>query len=146
MAHTALILDVPATLQSLVRDRTDLFEVTDAFLAGYASVLPLEAAEAELLGDLLAGRMAQTILISAWRMPQHPDNEYIRGWAGPAWELLEQMDAIGFDEVSRRMAAIARAPLRRHTARRRAPGPPASGAGDRARVALVSAPAPPRAR
>ena len=116
MAHTALILDVPATLQSLVRDRTDLFEVTDAFLAGYASVLPLEAVEAQLLGDLLAGRMAQTILISAWRMPQHPDNEYIRGWARPAWELLEQMDAIGFDEVSRRMASIGRAPLGRHTA------------------------------
>ena len=115
MAHTALILDVPATLQSLVRDRTDLFEVTDAFLAGYAAVLPLEAAEAQLLGDLLAGRMAQTILISAWRMPQHPENEYIRGWAGPAWELLEQIEAIGFDEVSRRMAAIARAPLHRHT-------------------------------
>ncbi|HEX7171203.1 MAG TPA: aminotransferase class III-fold pyridoxal phosphate-dependent enzyme, partial [Candidatus Limnocylindria bacterium] len=111
MAHTALILDVPATLQSLLRDRTDLYEVTDAFLAGYASVLPLEPMEAELLADLLAGRMAQTILISAWRMPQHPDNEYIRGWAGPAWELLEQMDAIGFDEVSRRMAAIGRAPL-----------------------------------
>ena len=116
MAHTALILDVPATLQSLVRDRTDLYEVTDAFLAGYASVLPLEAAEAELLGDLLAGRMAQTILISAWRMPQHPDNEYIRGWADPAWALLEQMEAIGFDEVSRRMAAIARAPLGHRTA------------------------------
>ncbi len=113
MAHTALVLDVPATLQSLVRDREDLFEVTDAFVAGYASVLPLEDAEAQLLGDLLAGRMAQTILISAWRMPQHPDNEYIRGWAGPAWELLEQMEAIGFDEVSRRMAAIGRAPLRR---------------------------------
>jgi 4-aminobutyrate aminotransferase-like enzyme len=116
MAHTALILDVPATLQSLVRDRADPFEVTDAFLAGYVSVLPLERVEAELLGDLLAGRMAQTILISAWRMPQHPDNEYIRGWAGPAWELLEQMEAIGFDEVSRRMAAIARAPLGRSTA------------------------------
>src|SRR6188508_2457578 len=115
MAHTALILDVPAALQSLVRDRNDLFEVTDAFLAGYASVLPLEAAEAELLGDLLAGRMAQTILISAWRMPQHPENEYIRGWAGPAWELLEQIDAIGFDKVSRRMATIARAPLGRRT-------------------------------
>ena len=35
------------------------------------------------MGDLLAGRMAQTILISAWRMPRHPDNDYIRGWAGP---------------------------------------------------------------
>lgn len=111
MTHTALVLDVPATLQSLVRDRTDIFEVTDAFLAGYASVLPLEADEAALLGDLLAGRMAQTILISAWRMPQYPDNEYIRGWAEPAWALLEQLDGIGFDEVGRRMAVIARAPI-----------------------------------
>ena len=115
MAHTALILDVPATLQSLVRDRTDLFEVTDAFVAGYASVLPLEQLEGELLGDLLAGRMAQTILISAWRMPQYPDNEYIRGWAAPAWELLEQMEAIGFEEASRRMAVIARAPIGRRS-------------------------------
>ncbi len=110
MAHTALVLDIPATLQSLVRGRTDIFEVTDAFVAGYASVLPLEPTEGALLGDLLAGRMAQTILISAWRMPQHPDNEYIRGWAAPAWELLEQMQSIGFEEVSRRMATIARAP------------------------------------
>jgi 4-aminobutyrate aminotransferase-like enzyme/Ser/Thr protein kinase RdoA (MazF antagonist) len=113
MAHTALVLDVPATLQSLLRDRTDLFEVTDAFLAGYASVLRLEPMEGELLADLLAGRMAQTILISAWRMPQYPDNEYIRGWAAPAWELLEQMEAIGFEEVSRRLAVMARAPLGR---------------------------------
>ncbi|MDQ2674768.1 MAG: aminotransferase class III-fold pyridoxal phosphate-dependent enzyme, partial [Chloroflexota bacterium] len=113
MAHTALVLDVPATLQSLLRDRTDLFEVTDAFLAGYASVMPLEPTEGELLADLLAGRMAQTILISAWRMPQYPDNEYIRGWAVPAWELLAQMDSIGFDAVSRRLAVIARAPCSR---------------------------------
>ena len=113
MAHTALVLDVPATLQSLVRGRTDLFEVAEAFLAGYASVQPLEGAEGALLGDLLAGRMAQTILISAWRMPRHPDNDYIRGWAEPAWELLEQMDAIGFDEVGRRLAVIARAPVAR---------------------------------
>jgi 4-aminobutyrate aminotransferase-like enzyme/Ser/Thr protein kinase RdoA (MazF antagonist) len=113
MAHTALVLDIPATLQSLVRGRTDVFEVSDAFLAGYASVLPVDAAEAGLLGDLLAGRMAQTILISAWRMPQYPDNDYIRGWAEPAWALLEQLDAIGFDEATSRMEAIARAPIGR---------------------------------
>jgi 4-aminobutyrate aminotransferase-like enzyme/Ser/Thr protein kinase RdoA (MazF antagonist) len=113
MAHTALVLDIPATLQSLVRGRTDPFEVSEAFLAGYAAVLPLDAAEARLLGDLLAGRMAQTILISAWRMPQYPDNEYIRGWAEPAWELLEQLEVIGFDEAASRMEAVARAPVRR---------------------------------
>ena len=111
MAHTALVLDLPATLQSLVRGRTDLFRVADAFLAGYASVTPIEAAEADLLGDLLAGRMAQTILISAFRTRQYPENAYIHGWAEPAWELLEQLAEVGFDEAGRRLAAIARAPI-----------------------------------
>ena len=113
MAHTALVLDVPATLQSLVRGRTDIFEVSEAFLGGYASATPLEPLEADLLADLLAGRMAQTILISAVRTRQYPDNEYIHGWAEPAWELLEQLDDVGFDEAARRLAAIARAPIAR---------------------------------
>ena len=112
MAHTALVLDVPATLQSLVRDRTDIFDVADAFLAGYASVIPLEEREAAQLGDLLAGRMAQTILISAFRTRQYPDNAYIHGWSEPAWALLEQLEAIGFGEAGDRLAAIARAPIR----------------------------------
>ncbi|HEX5039330.1 MAG TPA: aminotransferase class III-fold pyridoxal phosphate-dependent enzyme [Candidatus Limnocylindria bacterium] len=112
MSHTALILDVPATLQSLVRGREDVFEVAEAFLAGYASITPLEAAEAELLGDLLLGRMAQTILISVVRTRQYPDNAYIHGWSEPAWELLEQLDRVGLDEASRRLAAMGKAPIR----------------------------------
>ena len=113
MAHTALILDVPATLQSLVRTREDVFEVAEAFLDGYASVTPLEPDEAGLVGDLLLGRMAQTILISVVRTRQYPDNAYIHGWSEPAWELIEQLDRIGFDEASRRLASIGRAPMRR---------------------------------
>ena len=108
MAHTALVLDVPATLQSLFRERVDIFEVADAFLPGYASVLPFEEVEAELLGDLLAGRMAQTILISAERTRRYPDNAYIHGWSEPAWALLEQLDAVGFDDAGRRLARSAR--------------------------------------
>jgi 4-aminobutyrate aminotransferase-like enzyme len=111
MAHTALVLDIPATIQSLVRDRDDLFAVTEAFMAGWSSVQSLEPMEAELLGDLLAGRMAQTILISADRTRRYPDNAYIHGWSEPAWALLEQLEAIGFDAAGRRLAAIARAPV-----------------------------------
>jgi len=110
MGHTALVLDIPATLQSLLRDRDDPFEVAATFLAGYTLVLPVEDREAELLGDLLAGRMAQTILISAFRTRQYPDNEYIRGWSEPAWALLEQLDDVGFEESGRRLAAAARRP------------------------------------
>ncbi|MGH2382643.1 MAG: phosphotransferase, partial [Candidatus Limnocylindria bacterium] len=112
MAHTALVLDIPATLQSLFRERDDLFQVAATFLDGYTSVLPLEEVEAHLLGDLLAGRMAQTILISAYRTRQYPDNEYIHGWSEPAWALLSQLEAIGFDEAGRRLAAAARRPAR----------------------------------
>jgi 4-aminobutyrate aminotransferase-like enzyme len=109
MAHTALVFDVPATLQSLVRERGGIAAVAEAFLAGYASVTPFERQEAELLGDMLAARMAQTILISAWRMPRHPDNAYITGWAEPAWHLLEEMRATGFDAAGE---SLARAALR----------------------------------
>ncbi len=111
MAHTALVLDVPATLQSLVRQREDIFEVAASFLPGYTSVLPLEVREAELLADLLAGRMAQTILISAWRTRQFPDNAYITGWAEPAWALLGQLERAGMDEAGRRLADLALAPV-----------------------------------
>ena len=111
MAHTALVLDIPATLQSLVRDRDDLFGVTEAFMAGWSSVQSLEPTEAALLGDLLAGRMAQTILISVDRTRRYPENAYIHGWSEPAWALLEQLEAIGFDAAGRRLAAIARAPV-----------------------------------
>jgi 4-aminobutyrate aminotransferase-like enzyme/Ser/Thr protein kinase RdoA (MazF antagonist) len=112
MAHTATVLDVPATLQSLVRDSRDIFGVATEFLQGYTSILPLEEEEVDLLGDLLAGRMVQTILISAWRTRQFPDNAYITGWAEPAWDLLGQLERVGFDEASRRMAAAASAPIR----------------------------------
>ncbi len=110
MAHTALVLDVPATLQSLVRDRDDIFDVAAAFLAGFTSVVRLERQEAELLGDLLAGRMAQTILISAWRTQRYPDNAYITGWEAPAWDLLRQLEVAGFDAAGQRLAALALAP------------------------------------
>ncbi|MDH4334557.1 MAG: aminotransferase class III-fold pyridoxal phosphate-dependent enzyme [Chloroflexota bacterium] len=108
MAHTALVADISATLQSLLRGREDIFEVAEAFLRGYTSVTPLEQIEADLLGDLLSARMVQTILISVWRTRQYPDNAYITGWTDPAWRLLEQLEAVGVDEAGRRLATAAR--------------------------------------
>lgn len=112
MAHTALVLDVPATLQSLFRERDDIFDISAVFLQGYTSVTWLEDSERALLCDLLAGRMAQTILISAQRTRRYPDNAYIHGWAEPAWALLELLEATGWEEASRRLASAARPPAR----------------------------------
>jgi 4-aminobutyrate aminotransferase-like enzyme/Ser/Thr protein kinase RdoA (MazF antagonist) len=114
MVHTPVVLDVPATLQSLVRDRSDIFDVAAAFLAGYTSIVPLERDECDLLGDLLLGRMAQTILISVWRTRRYPENAYITEWQEPAWELLHQLDAEGFEPAGRRLATLAAAPGASH--------------------------------
>jgi 4-aminobutyrate aminotransferase-like enzyme len=132
MAHTALVLDVPATLQSLVREREDIFAVAADFLPGYTEVLPLDRHEAELLADLLAGRMAQTILISAWRTRQFPDNAYITGWAEPAWVLLDQLEHVGMDRAAERLAMLALAPVER--GRSAAPPPDAELRARRQRV------------
>ncbi len=139
MVHTALVLDVPATLQSLVRDRSDVFDVGAAFLAGYTSVVPLERDEGELLGDLLLGRMAQTILISVWRTRRYPDNAYITGWEEPAWALLRQLDAGGFEAAGRRLASMAAAP---DVGRRTGALPEETSLRDRRRRVLGSALAP----
>ncbi len=108
MAHTALALDLPAMLQSVLRGRTDLFEAAAQAIGGYVAVTPLEAEEADLLADLLAARMVQTVLISVWRTAEYPDNAYITGWMEPAYELLEQLEAAGWETAARRLAEPAR--------------------------------------
>ena len=54
--------------------------------------------------------MAQTILISAWRMPRWPENDYITGWADPAWALLRPVARDGFDRAGKRIASLALTP------------------------------------
>ncbi len=110
MAHTALVLDLPAMLQSVLRGRSDPFEAASAAIGGYVGVTPLERGEADLLADMLAARMVQTVLISVWRTADYPDNEYIRGWLEPAYELLDWLEAAGWDEAGRRLADAAGRP------------------------------------
>ncbi len=111
MAHTALVLDLVAALVALLggrRNPADVFAAADAALAGYTAVTPLEDEEAALLGDLVAARLAQTTLISAWRVGLYPDNAaYLASWDAEAWPLLAMFDQVGLDVVRRRLAAAA---------------------------------------
>jgi len=111
MAHTALVLDLVAALVALLGGRddpADLFAAAEAALDGYAAATPLEDEEAILLGDLVAGRLAQTTLISAWRIRLYPENTaYLSSWDAEAWPMLALFDRLGFDEVRRRFAAAA---------------------------------------
>ena len=146
MAHTALVLDLPAMLQSVLRGRTDLFEAAAEAIGGYVAVTPLEPEEADLLADLLAARMVQTVLISVWRTREYPDNAYITGWLEPAYELLEQLEAAGWEEASRGWRNAARGRSRTRHSESGAGAAPAGGARVRAVAAHVRAAAPPGPR
>ena len=95
--HTAVVCDLVASLNSVLRSGAgsstgDLMRLAAAFVEGYQRVQPLDVDEAELLGDLVLARLATTVLISAWRSGQHPDNvTYITQYDEASWTLLHQL-------------------------------------------------------
>ncbi len=112
MAHTALVLDLVAALVALLGGRddpADLFAAAEAAIGGYAAVTPLEDEEAAFLGDLVAARLAQTTLISAWRIGLYPENAaYLSSWNVEARPMLALFEGIGLPVVRRRFAAAGR--------------------------------------
>jgi 4-aminobutyrate aminotransferase-like enzyme/aminoglycoside phosphotransferase (APT) family kinase protein len=106
--HTALVADVAVALASLLRGRPleDAFRVARIALDGFSSRLPLEPLELDLLGDLVAARLAAIVSISAWRTRRFPENAaYIEAWDDDSWRLLELFDRLDPAEVARELGA-----------------------------------------
>lgn len=106
--HTALAADVAVSLASFLRGRPseDAFRVARIALDGFASRLPLEPLELELLGDLVAARLAAIVSISAWRSGRFPENAaYIEAWDDDSWRLLELLDGLDPQAVARELGA-----------------------------------------
>jgi 4-aminobutyrate aminotransferase-like enzyme/Ser/Thr protein kinase RdoA (MazF antagonist) len=104
--YTALAADVAVALASFLRGRPteDAFRVARIALDGFTSRLPLEPLELELLGDLVAARLAAIVSISAWRSRRYPENsEYIEAWDEDSWRLLELLDGLDPEEVAREL-------------------------------------------
>ena len=104
--HTAVVCDMVASLNSVLRSGAgsstdDLMRLAAAFVEGYQRVQPLDVDEADVLGDLVLGRLATTVLISAWRSGQHPDNvTYIKQYDEASWTLLRQLTEVDALELS----------------------------------------------
>jgi 4-aminobutyrate aminotransferase-like enzyme/Ser/Thr protein kinase RdoA (MazF antagonist) len=110
--HTALAADVAVALASYMRGRPadDAFRATRIALDGFASRLPLEPLELELLGDLVMARLAAIVAISSWRARRYPENaEYIEAWDADSWQLLEMFDSLTAEEVTRELGGPRRA-------------------------------------
>jgi 4-aminobutyrate aminotransferase-like enzyme/Ser/Thr protein kinase RdoA (MazF antagonist) len=112
VTHTAQVGDFAIAVASIMRGRAldDIFRVARIALDGYQSRLPLEPDELEVLGDLVAARLAAIVVISAWRVARYPENaQYIQSWDNDSWRLLELIGEIGGERFSLELGA-ARAP------------------------------------
>jgi 4-aminobutyrate aminotransferase-like enzyme/Ser/Thr protein kinase RdoA (MazF antagonist) len=106
LTHTALICDLAVTLVSMMWGRSDPFEAAEVAIAGYRSITSIERAEGEVLGDLVAARLAALVTIAAWRVSRYPENaEYITANVELAWDLLDRIQEVGVDHVRERLLA-----------------------------------------
>ena len=67
MTHTALVCDLAVATADVLSGRDDGLKLAHEVLSGYVATTPLEPQEVEVLADLIAGRYAAAILITAWR-------------------------------------------------------------------------------
>ena len=104
LAFTARVNDLAIAAAYQVGDSDDPLAPACDLIAAYHSAAPLEAAEAEVLFDLMATRMVMTIVISSWRALRHPENrEYIlRNHAGAA-ARLRRVAGLSRDEARKQI-------------------------------------------
>ena len=106
--HTAQVGDFAIALASLMRGGPpeEVFRVGRLAVDGYASRIPFEPEELEVLGDLVATRSAAIVVISAWRVARYPGNaEYIQAWDDASWRLLEVVGELGGDRFAQELGA-----------------------------------------
>ncbi len=106
--HTARVCDLAITLASLLRvvamSSGDPWRATSDLLDGYQHRIPLESAELDVLGELVLARLVATILISAWRAPDNPDNlDYLTGLDAGSWLMIDELGALSPADLAGRL-------------------------------------------
>jgi 4-aminobutyrate aminotransferase-like enzyme/Ser/Thr protein kinase RdoA (MazF antagonist) len=99
MTHTALACDLAVAAADVLSGRDGGLELAHEVLSGYDSTTPLEPQEVGLLADLMAGRYAAGILITAWRTRHQGSAPEIDD---EAFDQLEAMLDIGLDTLTAR--------------------------------------------
>jgi hydroxylysine kinase len=106
-APLAQELGVTASYHLHRDDGADLFAPLAALLAGYEAVRPMTEAEALVLFDLIATRLALRGLIPAWRAALYPENrDYLMRNAGRAWQVMGRVAEMDPDRGQARLLAL----------------------------------------
>lgn len=95
MVMTPNVCDLAIACSYHVIGGNDPLRLVEDMVAGYASVLPLEPEELDLLPDLIRLRHATTLAITAWRARKYPENAtYILRNAAASQRGLDILDSL----------------------------------------------------
>src|SRR5208337_2629427 len=102
MLHAPRVLEPAVAMSELLTDDLAALDAVALVLCGYAERQPLEAAEVEVLYDLIAARHAVTILLHAWRGRHDPLGARVLDLsAAHAARSLEALKQRGRDSLTR---------------------------------------------
>lgn len=95
LVHAPLIADLAVLLAYQVVGHEDPLAVAAPMVSSYHRVRSLEAAEVDVLYDLVSLRLAMSVTICTWRATEHPENvDYILGNRDANFEALGRLRRI----------------------------------------------------
>jgi 4-aminobutyrate aminotransferase-like enzyme len=113
MVNTATICDLAVALAYVMLGKQDPIAAAAQVVAAYHQDRPLIEAEVDALYALAATRLAMSVCYCAWQSSNAPQNDYLNISNQPAWELIEQLEALpagGPRDVFRRACGMDRVP------------------------------------
>ncbi|QXD13967.1 phosphotransferase [Rhodocaloribacter litoris] len=99
MVHTVTVAEVAIAATYAMLGTTDPIGTAAQVVAGYHAAYPLTGAEVRAFFGLIAMRLCTSVCLSAYRRRQDPHNAYLTVSEQPAWEMLERLAAVSFDEA-----------------------------------------------
>lgn len=101
LVHAPLIVDVAVAISYQTLGREDPTAAIAGMTRAYHATVPLEEAELEVLPYLIAGRLAQSLVIGAWRAETHRENtEYILSYSDISWSTLRQLSSLTVESMT----------------------------------------------
>ncbi len=94
MLQTATVFEIAIASAYALLDKPDPLASAAQVIAGYHEAYPLTEAEIALLYDLICSRLMVSVVNSAQRKRQHPDDPYITISERPAWDALAKLTSV----------------------------------------------------
>lgn len=91
LVETATICELAIALTYAMLDKPEPLQTAIHVIEGYHAILPLSQEEVEVLFDLIGMRLCTSVVNSALRKKEQPDDAYLVISEKPAWNLLRKL-------------------------------------------------------